>query len=104
VLNARIEELLVQVTALMTENAELRSHGITLYGQLKRERARTRKVLVEAEEAVRRLIPPLPLVLTVPLGRWHHEALRGHPSILRHDTHLHGPSDSASTRPKVPCS
>lgn len=49
----RIEELNVEISVLQVENLRLRQSEISLLAQLKREREKTRKVMADAETAVR---------------------------------------------------
>lgn len=52
-LSVRIEELNGQISMLYVENLRLRASEIALASQLKREREQSRKVLADAEIAVR---------------------------------------------------
>ena len=54
-LSVRIEELNAHIQALNVENLRLRTSGIQLASELKREREKSRKVMADAEAAVRRL-------------------------------------------------
>lgn len=53
-LSVRIEELNAQISTLYVENLRLRASEIALAAQLKREREKSRKVMNDAEAAVRR--------------------------------------------------
>jgi predicted metalloenzyme YecM len=52
----KIEELNTQITTLYTENLRLRASEIALAAQLKRERDKSRKILSDAEAAVRTIL------------------------------------------------
>ena len=54
-LSVRIEELNAQISTLYVENLKLRASEIALAAQLKREREKSRKVMADAEAAVRLL-------------------------------------------------
>jgi regulator of replication initiation timing len=54
-LSVRIEELSAQISALLSENAELRADQISLRGQLRREQEKSRMIMSEAEAAVRHI-------------------------------------------------
>lgn len=49
----RIEELNAQISTLYVENLRLRASEIALASQLKKEREKSRKILADAETAVR---------------------------------------------------
>jgi hypothetical protein len=51
-LSIRIEELTNQISALMSENVDLRTGQITLQGQVRREKDKSRKMMADAEAAV----------------------------------------------------
>ena len=53
-LSARIEELNAQISSLYVENLRLRASEIALTSQLKKEKDKSRKILADAESAVRR--------------------------------------------------
>ncbi|KAH7102626.1 hypothetical protein BKA62DRAFT_96481 [Auriculariales sp. MPI-PUGE-AT-0066] len=55
-LSVRIEALNAQLSELAVENLQLRAQNIHLSGQLSREREKTRRVLNDAEAAVRVLV------------------------------------------------
>lgn len=55
-LSVRIEELNAQISTLYVENLKLRASEIALEAQLKREREKSRKVMADAEAAVRLLL------------------------------------------------
>jgi hypothetical protein len=55
-LSVRIEELNAQIHALNVENLRLRTAEIQLTSELKREREKSRKVMADAEYAVRGLL------------------------------------------------
>jgi hypothetical protein len=55
-LSVRIEELNAQISMLYVENLRLRASEIALASQLKREREQSRKILVDAEAAVKFLL------------------------------------------------
>lgn len=57
-MSVRIEELNAQISTLYVENLRLRASEIALAAQLKKEREKSRKVLSDAENAVRCAIPP----------------------------------------------
>lgn len=52
-LSTRIEDLNAQVSTLYAENLRLRATEIALNSELKRERDKSRKIMEEAETAVR---------------------------------------------------
>ena len=52
-LSVRIEELNAQISTLYVENLRLRASEIALSAQLKKEREKSRKIIAEAEAAVR---------------------------------------------------
>lgn len=52
-LSMKIEELNTEISTLYTENLRLRASEIALAAQLKREREKSRKILSDAEAAVR---------------------------------------------------
>jgi hypothetical protein len=55
-LSVRIEELNAQISSLYVENLRLRASEIALAAQLKREQEKSRKVMTEAEAAVRGMV------------------------------------------------
>jgi len=52
-LSVRIEELSAQISFLQAENVSLREAKISLGSQLKKEREKSRKIMADAEAAVR---------------------------------------------------
>ncbi|KIJ31844.1 hypothetical protein M422DRAFT_36101 [Sphaerobolus stellatus SS14] len=58
-LSVRVEELNAQVSTLYVENLRLRASEISLATQLKRERGRSRRIVLQAEKAVGTLMEQL---------------------------------------------
>jgi hypothetical protein len=56
-LSVRIEELNAQISSLYVENLRLRASEIALTAQLKKEREKSRRVMADAEMAVRFSLP-----------------------------------------------
>lgn len=98
-LSVRIEELNAQISSLYVENLRLRASEIALAAQLKREREKSRKVMTEAEAAVR-----LALAITA-ISHQHFFLqtlnLTKHLSYLRQSLNI-STSSSAPTTPHSP--
>ncbi|KAI0085911.1 hypothetical protein BDY19DRAFT_1043065 [Irpex rosettiformis] len=61
-LSVRIEELNAQISTLYVENLRLRASEIALTSQLKKEREKSRKILVDAENATQSLMKHFGLI------------------------------------------
>ena len=78
-LSARIEELNAQISSLYVENLRLRASEIALTSQLKKEREKSKKILADAESAVRLFDSLYPNLSDV-----HHEGPHPHEAIWPH--------------------